>query len=364
VSWWESSVASLGENNYASIEAMNRERDEKFMRAALNEAKKALGQTSPNPAVGAVLVIDNRIVAEGHHRGAGRDHAEVECLRNFGARVPARATLYVTLEPCSTRGRTGPCTDAILQAGVRNVVVGAIDVNPRHSGNGIVQLRNAGVSVREGVLADDCAQINEAFNKWIVTGHPFVIAKCGMSLDGRLTRPAGESRWITGGSARRHAHQLRAEVDAILVGAETVRADNPRLTVRGVRGARQPWRVVLSRLGKLPRRTHLFSDRLSSRTLVYQRESLATVLKSLGERGVTSVLIEGGGDVLGQALDAHLIDKVQLYLGPILTGGPIIAFPGRGAQNAANALRLRRVSYEQIGQNVCITAYPEIFRPE
>jgi diaminohydroxyphosphoribosylaminopyrimidine deaminase/5-amino-6-(5-phosphoribosylamino)uracil reductase len=329
------------------------------MRVALNEARKALGQTSPNPAVGAVLVVDNRIVSKGHHRGAGRDHAEVECLRNFGAPVPGRATLYVTLEPCSTEGRTAPCTDAILQAGVRNVVVGATDVNPRHSGKGIIQLRNAGVSVREGILADDCARLNEAFNKWIVTGRPFVIAKCGMSLDGRLTRPAGESRWITGRSARRHAHQLRVQVDAILVGAETVRADNPRLTVRGVRGARQPWRVVLTRSGKLPRRARLFSDRFSSRTLIYQRKLLASVLKNLGKQGVTSVLLEGGGEVLGQALDRRLIDKVQLYLGPILTGGPVIAFPGRGAENAANALRLRRVSYERIGQSICITAYPE-----
>jgi diaminohydroxyphosphoribosylaminopyrimidine deaminase / 5-amino-6-(5-phosphoribosylamino)uracil reductase len=338
---------------------MNRARDEKFMRAALNEARKALGRTSPNPAVGAVLVVDNRTVAKGHHRGAGRDHAEVECLRNFAVPVPARATLYVTLEPCSTEGRTAPCTDAILQAGVRNVVVGAIDVNPRHSGKGIVQLRNAGVSVREGVLADECAQINEAFNKWIVTGRPFAIAKCGMSLDGRLTRPAGEPRWITGRSGRRHANQLRTRVDAILVGAETVRADNPRLTVRGLRGARQPWRVVLTRSGKLPRRAHLFSDQLAGRTLIYQGRSLAAVLKNLGDRNVTSVLIEGGGELLGQALDARLVDKLQLYLGPILTGGPVIAFPGRGAENAANALRLRRVSYEQIGQSICVTAYPD-----
>src|SRR5919198_3924037 len=157
---------------------MTTDRDEKFMRAALNEAKKALGRTSPNPAVGAVLVIDNQIVAKGHHREAGHPHVEVECLCDFGAPVPARATLYVTLEPCSTAGRTAPCTDAILQARVRNVVVGAIDVNPRHSGNGVVQLRNAGVTVREGVLSDDCAQINEAFSKWIVTKRPFVIAKC------------------------------------------------------------------------------------------------------------------------------------------------------------------------------------------
>jgi diaminohydroxyphosphoribosylaminopyrimidine deaminase/5-amino-6-(5-phosphoribosylamino)uracil reductase len=343
---------------------MSRARDEKFMRAALNEAKKALGQTSPNPAVGAVLVVGDRIVSRGHHRGAGREHAEVECLRNFGAPPPVRATLYVTLEPCSTEGRTLPCTDAILQAGVRNVVVGTIDVNPRHSGKGIVQLRNAGVRVRDGVLADECAQINEAFNKWIVTGRPFVIAKCGMSLDGRLTRPAGESRWITGPFARRHAHQLRVQVDAILVGAETVRADDPRLTLRGVREARQPWRVVLTRSGKLPRRAQLFSDRFSSQTLIYRRESLAAVLRSLGKRGLTSVLIEGGGDVLGQAVDARLIDKLQLYLGPILTGGPVIAFPGRGAETAANALRLRRVSYQQIGQSACVTAYPEISGPK
>src|ERR1043165_8690096 len=147
---------------------MTMDRDEKFMRSALDEAKKALGLTSPNPAVGAVLVIDNRIVSKGHHREAGRAHAEIECLGDFGAPIPARATLYVTLEPCSTTGRTAPCTDAIIRAGLKTVVVGATDVNPRHSGKGIVQLRNAGVTVREGILHDECAQINKAFNKWIV----------------------------------------------------------------------------------------------------------------------------------------------------------------------------------------------------
>jgi diaminohydroxyphosphoribosylaminopyrimidine deaminase/5-amino-6-(5-phosphoribosylamino)uracil reductase len=330
------------------------------MRVALNEAKKALGQTSPNPAVGAILVIDNRIVAKGHHLAAGCDHAEIECLRNFGARVPARAALYVTLEPCSTAGRTAPCTDAIIKAGIKNVVVGVPDVNPRHAGKGIRRLRNAGVNLRVGVLVDECGRLNEAFNKWIVSGRPFVIAKCGMSLDGRLTRPAGEPGWITGPSARRHANKLRARVDAVLVGAETVRMDNPRLTVRGVRRARQPWRIVLTRSGNVPRSAHLFSNRFASRTLIYRDKSLAAVLKSLGKRGVTSVLIEGGGEVLGQALDARLIDKVQLYLGPILSGGPVIAFPGRGAKNTANAMRLRCVSYRRIGQTVCITGYPEV----
>ena len=339
---------------------MTADRDEKFMRAALVEAKKALGRTSPNPAVGAVLVIDNRIVSKGHHREAGCPHAEIECLRDFGAPIPRRATLYITLEPCSTAGRTAPCTHAIIRAGLKNIVIGATDQNPRHVGRGIVELRNSGVQVRDGVLAEECTRLNEAFNKWIVTGQPFVIAKCGMSLDGRLTRPPGESRWITGGEARRDAHHLRACVDAVLVGAETVRADNPRLTVRGVRRARQPWRVVLTRSGQLPRQAHLLFDKFAARTLVYKQKSLASVLKDLGKRGITSVLIEGGGEVLGEGLDKRLIDKVQIYLGPILTGGPVVAFPGEGAGKTADALRLREIEYQQIGQTVSISGYPKV----
>jgi diaminohydroxyphosphoribosylaminopyrimidine deaminase / 5-amino-6-(5-phosphoribosylamino)uracil reductase len=338
--------------------------DQKFMRVALDEAKKALGQTSPNPTVGAVLVIDNRIVSKGHHREAGCAHAEIECLRDFGATLPARATLYVTLEPCSTTGRTAPCTDAIIRAGLKNVVIGSTDLNPQHSGRGMVELRNAGVQVRDGILAEECRRLNEAFNKWIVTGQPFVIAKCGMSLDGRLTRRPNEPRWITGRDARGDVHQLRACVDAVLVGAETVRADNPHLTVRGVLQARQPWRIVLTRSGQLPRRARVLSDKFADRTLIYKRKSLASVLKDLGKRGITSVLIEGGGEVLGEALDKRLIDKVQIYLGPVLTGGPVLAFSGKGAGKTADALRLREIEYQQIGQTVSIRGYPEVQRCE
>jgi len=304
-------------------------------------------------------VIDNKIVAKGHNRETEGPHAEIKCLRDFGASIPAHATLYVSLEPCSTAGRTGACTDAIIEARVKNVVIGATDVNPRHCGRGIVQLRNAGVTVRAGVLAEDCTRINEAFNKWIVTGRPFVIAKCGMSLDGRLTRTYGEPQWITGRAARHHAHALRARVDAVLVGAETVRIDNPRLTVRRVRQARQPWRIVLTRSGRFRRQAHLFSDRFAARTLIYKQKPLTAVLKDLGKRSIISVLIEGGGEVLGEALDNRLIDKVQIYLGPILTGGPVIAFPGRGTDKTANALRLRDVRYERIGQTICVTGYPK-----
>lgn len=332
--------------------------DERFMRAALLQARKALGRTSPNPAVGAVLVAGNKIIAHGHHREAGAPHAEVECLSRARGALPHNATLYITLEPCSSFGRTSPCTDEIVRAGITSVVIGTIDVNPLHRGKGIALLQKAGIAVRVGVLADECAALNEAFNKWIVTRRPFVIAKCGMSLDGRLTRRPGEPRWITSAAARRHARGFRAQVDAILVGAETVRADNPRLTVREIRGARQPWRVILTRSGNLPARSRVLRDRFRTRTLTYRRKSLESVLQDLGSKDVTSVLIEGGGQILGQALDAALIDKVQIYLGPILTGGPTIAFAGKGAPATKAAARLERLSYSKLGDNVCVTGYP------
>lgn len=329
--------------------------DEAFMRAALAEAWRAFGLTSPNPAVGAVLVIRGRVVAKGHHRRAGAAHAEVECLDAYGSAIPKNATLYVTLEPCSTTGRTGPCTDRIVSAGVRNVVIGADDPNPQHSGRGVEILRGHGLNVLSGVLADECATLNESFNKWVVTRLPFVIAKCGMSLDGRLTTRPDESPWITSVAARRHAQRLRATVDAILVGAETIRADDPRLTVRGIAGAQQPWRVVISRSGRLPRAAKIFTDRAADRTIVFRRKSLRAVLRELGEKEITSVLIEGGGDVLGQALDLRLIDKVQLYVGAMFTGGPVPAFAGRGATAFQSAARLERVVYQRIQQDVCVT---------
>jgi diaminohydroxyphosphoribosylaminopyrimidine deaminase / 5-amino-6-(5-phosphoribosylamino)uracil reductase len=330
---------------------------ERFMRLALAEAKKGLGLTSPNPAVGALLVANGKIIARGHHEEAGRDHAEIRCLQELRGAPPKAAKLYVTLEPCSTTGRTPPCTEAIVASGISEVVIGAIDPNPRHDGRGIEQLRSAGVHVSVGVLARECTTLNEAFNKWIQTGRPFVIAKCGMSLDGRLTRPPNESRWLTGAKARRHAHQLRAQVDAILIGAETLRQDDPRLTFRNGKKIKQPWRVVLSRSGRLPRDAKLFTDRYADRTLVYSRQSLESVLDDLGRKEITSVLIEGGGDILGQALDANLVDKIQIYLAPRLTGGPVLAFAGKGAAATQDALRLTKMAYQKINGDICVTGY-------
>jgi diaminohydroxyphosphoribosylaminopyrimidine deaminase / 5-amino-6-(5-phosphoribosylamino)uracil reductase len=333
--------------------------DEKFMGEALREARKGVGQTSPNPAVGAVLVSRRRIIARGYHRGAGLPHAEIECLRRFKRGVPKDAALYVTLEPCSSVGRTGACTDALIRAGVKSVVIGATDPNPQHRGRAVEILRDAGIEVRSRILAEECVALNEAFNKWIATGIPFVVAKCGMSLDGRLTRPKSESRWMTGGAARRHSQQLRAHTDAILVGANTVRIDNPRLTVRGIRGARQPVRVVLTRSGKLPAGVRIFNDRGAKNTLVYRDQPLAAVLADLGKKQITSVMIEGGGTTLGHAVDERLIDKVQIYIAPAIVGGGVPAFSGQGAGATADAACLQRVRFEKVGADICITGYPK-----
>jgi diaminohydroxyphosphoribosylaminopyrimidine deaminase/5-amino-6-(5-phosphoribosylamino)uracil reductase len=241
---------------------------------------------------------------------------------------------------------------------VQEVVVGAIDPNPKHSGGGIELLRKAGLDIAVGILSDECNDLNESYNKWIRAGIPFVIAKCGMSLDGRLTAPPSENQWLTSPASRRDAQKLRASVDAILVGAETIRADNPRLTVRGKPGAKQPRRIVVSRSGKLPRAARIFVDRFAKFTTVYRDIALRDLLRQLGADGITSVLIEGGGNVLGQALDERLIDKVQIYVGPSFTGGPTVAFAGAGADSTQSGARVNRIHYEKIGHDICVIGYP------
>jgi diaminohydroxyphosphoribosylaminopyrimidine deaminase/5-amino-6-(5-phosphoribosylamino)uracil reductase len=341
------------------LPVIEKERHARFIRAALTQAKKGIGFTSPNPAVGALLVRGKRIVAAGFHCGPGSIHAEVACLEKL-PEIGRQDVLYVTLEPCSTEGRTGACVDYLIRRGVRRVVVGTTDPNPRHAGRGIDLLRKAGLEVVSGILEDECSRLNEAFNKWIVTGEPFVIAKCGMSLDGRLTRPEGESRWLTSAQARAHALRLRAQVDAVLVGAETIRKDNPQLTTRIGRRSPQPWRVILTRSGRLPRDARVFRDAHRHRTLVYRKRSLPAVLRELGRREITSVVIEGGGQVLSEALDRRLIDRIEVYLAPILTGGDVLAFAGTGAGSTLDSLRVAQVEYKRIGGDICISGYPRL----
>ncbi|EDY18650.1 riboflavin biosynthesis protein RibD [Chthoniobacter flavus Ellin428] len=338
--------------------------DEEFMRAALAEARRGLGQTSPNPAVGAVIVRAGKIIARGYHHRAGLPHAEIEALRALPKPALARgATIYVTLEPCSTHGRTPPCVEAIIAAGFRRVVIGTIDPNPSHAGRGVKLLRDTGIAVTTDVLEAECRALNAAFNHWIVTKMPLVIAKAGMSLDGRITRPPGEGQWLTNAVARKDAHRLRSQVDAILIGAETLRQDNPRLTVRGVRGARQPWRIVITRSGKLPKEAHLFTDEHRERTLVYREKSLRTVLRDLGKRQITSVMIEGGGGVLGEAFDRRLVQRAHFYLAPLLCGGPAVVVKGLGVGSNAEAATIRNATYTRLGDNLCLTGEVEYPAP-
>jgi diaminohydroxyphosphoribosylaminopyrimidine deaminase/5-amino-6-(5-phosphoribosylamino)uracil reductase len=358
--------------------------DEHYMRLAIIEARKGIGRTSPNPAVGAVIVSKTgRVLARGHHRAAGLPHAEIEALSAL-KRVESAcgATLYVTLEPCSTKGRTPPCTEAILNAQFGRVVFGAVDPNPAHAGRALRILRRKGVKVQSGILGVECTSLNPGFNKWIVNRFPFVIAKAGLSLDGRLTRPPGESRWLTGPQARQDAHSLRASVDAILIGANTLRIDDPQLTVRGIRNAPQPLRVVLTQSGDLPPGARLFTDEHAERTLVYRREKEATrihifrgagrnpessffwrkrsflegVLNNLGKRGITSVMIEGGNRVLSEAFDAHLVDRVHFYLAPMVCGGPLFAIGGRGIGASDESPTLIDPDYRRMGDDLRLTA--------
>ncbi|HWL52270.1 MAG TPA: bifunctional diaminohydroxyphosphoribosylaminopyrimidine deaminase/5-amino-6-(5-phosphoribosylamino)uracil reductase RibD [Chthoniobacteraceae bacterium] len=319
--------------------------DETFMELALLEARKGVGQTSPNPAVGAVIVVSRNgrpeVVARGWHRRAGEAHAEVEALRALPEASLARgATLYVTLEPCSTHGRTPPCTGAIIRAGIRRVVIGTLDPNPAHAGRALGLLQQAGIEVTHGVLETACRRLNRAFNHWIVTGGPWVTAKAGFSLDGRITRAPGTPRWITSELSRADTHRHRAEVDAILIGGGTLRDDNPQLTVRGVSGARQPWRVVVTQSGNLPADATLFTDEHRERTLVFTGKPLREVLVELGQRGVTSVMIEGGMRVLGEAFDERLVHEVCFYMAPLLLGGPKVVIGGEGVGSYAEAWRI------------------------
>lgn len=329
--------------------------EEKFMRLAIAAARRGLGLTRPNPAVGAVIVKNRRVLATGWHRAAGGPHAEIDAMRKLSASALRGATIFITLEPCSTHGRTPPCTDAIIRSGIVRVIYGTRDPNPKHGGRADRLLGDAGITVRSGILADECAAINPAWNKWIRTGLPLVVAKTGMSLDGRITTPPGR-RWITSNAARADAMRLRASCDAIIVGGETVRTDNPRLTIRGLgRGHVQPLRVVWTRSSPIPPHCHLLTDAHRERTIIYRNAPLRKVLRDLGKKGVQQVLIEGGGRVLGEAFDRRLVDRIVFYIAPKLIGGPVPAIAGRGADSNEDAFRIENTTYQLIGGDIRIT---------
>ena len=354
---------------------------ERPMRLALRLACKALGRTSPNPAVGAIIVQRGRIVGEGYHRRAGAPHAEVEALRRAGARARG-ATLYTTLEPCNHTGRTPPCCDAILASGVARVVIGAVDPNPITNGRGIARLRREGLRVTTGVLAEESRRINEPFWKAMRTGLPLVIAKVGQSLDGKIATSAGQSRWITSASARRLGHRLRSRVDAVLVGVRTVLQDDPRLTARGVRSRPdRPFKVIVdSRLripatarclssgsapaliattvppARVPRSLHRQGVEVLTLPARRGRVPLRRLCQQLVGRGVHSILIEGGGEVLAGALNERLVDRVVFFVAPLLIGGRGApgSVGGPGISRLNRAVRLREVTYSRVGSDLCV----------
>jgi diaminohydroxyphosphoribosylaminopyrimidine deaminase/5-amino-6-(5-phosphoribosylamino)uracil reductase len=330
--------------------------DRRFMALALHEARKGVGLTSPNPPVGAAVVTpDGRLLGKGWHHRAGAPHAEIEALTAAGGPEACRgAVVYITLEPCSTQGRTPPCVDSLINAGVSRVVWAVDDPNPAHDGRAATLLEARGIQVRRGVLAEEAASLLAPWRKFITTRRPWVIAKAGISLDGKLTRPRGEGQWITNDLARSDAQRLRRRADAILIGAETLRRDDPSLTLRPPRpGKPQPWRVVLSRSGRLPPQARLFTDDFRDRTLVLGGEPLPVLLQSLAERGVVTVLIEGGGAVLAQAFAQQLVDEAVFYVAPLLcgTGRPVLD-PGFFA---GGSVRLEQARWKSLGDNVRVS---------
>lgn len=366
------------------------------MRLALRLSRRAFGQTSPNPMVGAVLVRGGRILGRGWHHAAGQSHAEIEALRDAarrGQRVRG-ATLYVTLEPCCTHGRTPPCTEAILAAGIRRVVVGATDPNPAHAGRGFDVLREAGVEVLSEVLAAECAALNEAFNHWIVHRTPLVTVKAAMTLDGKIATASGESKWITSPASRAYAMRLRQGSDAILVGINTVLADDPSLTVRTAAEAspaKALRRIILDARARTPLNAKVVSDAQAAltnivvsadaparrvaalarrvRVLVAPASRRATtasgariplgwLLRRLGREWVTSLLVEGGGEVNASFLAEGRAHRVAFFYAPKVLGGATArrGVAGEGARKMAEAARLVAPRWRRLGPDLLLLA--------
>ncbi|HKC59627.1 MAG TPA: bifunctional diaminohydroxyphosphoribosylaminopyrimidine deaminase/5-amino-6-(5-phosphoribosylamino)uracil reductase RibD [Myxococcales bacterium] len=354
------------------------------MGLALNEAAKGLGRTHPNPVVGAVVARGAQVLGLGHHRKAGGAHAEVEALRE-AAKKARGADLYVTLEPCNHQGRTPPCTDAILSAGIARVFIGSIDPNPLVKGKGAQRLRAAGVAVRTGVLGEACDAANEMWFKFITRKLPWVVLKAAVTLDGKLATASGDSRWVSGPRSREMAHALRDELDAVLVGIGTALADDPRLTARG-RGQRDPVRVVVDSAARLPPDARVLRQRSQAPTLVActlradprrvkalqragaeivrcqsrdGRVDLKDLLERLAGRGLTSVLVEGGAAIHGSFLTGRLWDELYLFIAPKVAGGNAPSWAGfPGARRMGEVLGARIVDSSPVGDDLLVTARP------
>lgn len=359
-----------------------------FMRRAMALALQARGRTSPNPIVGAVIARQGRILAEGFHRQAGADHAEVIALKKLKKNQARGATLYVTMEPCCLYGKTPPCVPMVVESGIGRVVVGARDPNPQINGRGIQWLKEAGVEVIEGILQDDCAGLNKPFEKYITKKIPYVTLKAALSLDGKIATATGESKWISNTLSRQYVHELRAEVDAILVGAGTLKQDDPLLTVRLGSAARngaprkQPMVVVVDNKLEVPLPRQIFkaknrrvifattwmSPEENRRALIRQgaevwplnadltgRVDLRDLLRALGEKGITHLLVEGGGGIFSSFISQRLVDRLLIFLAPKLLGGQAIDWlPEINVRKIQESLELGKISVKMLGNNILV----------
>lgn len=357
--------------------------DTEAMRLALELARLGEGNVNPNPLVGAVLVKDGRIVGRGYHRRFGEAHAEIVALEE-AADASRGASLIVTLEPCCHHGKTPPCTDRIIEAGVARVVLGVRDPNPLVNGQGIACLREAGIEVTEGVLAEEAARQNEIFLCFASTGRPFVQLKIALSLDGRIATRSGDSKWISGEASRTEAHRLRRKFASVLVGVGTVVADDPELSVRHVTG-RDPIPIVLDPSGRIPQNARLLGSDASAIVVTSSMSAakahaltsrgvrvwrlpvreglldLPLLLNRLAEASIDSVLVEGGGETAARFVEAGLVDKVAFFIAPMLIGGlkAAPAIGGRGAARISEAWHLHDVCVDRLADDIRVTGYPD-----
>ena len=365
---------------------MRSSEDEKYMQRALDLAARAQGRTSPNPMVGAVVVKDNQVVGEGYHMKSGTPHAEVHALQAAGDAARG-ATLYVNLEPCSHYGRTPPCANAIVQAGVKRVIVAGLDSNPRVSGRGLKILQDAGIETLTGVLEQEARNLNLAFFKYIQTGIPLVSLKVAMTLDGKIATSTGDSRWISGEASRKYVHQLRNVYDAIMVGIGTVLKDDPMLNTRlEDKDIRDPIRVIIDSKLDLPSSSNIVKTTRQQKTIVFcsqqadsarqefleeagltvikmtvneEKLPLEEVLRVLGEMEIMTLLVEGGGEINGYLIEKNLVDKVYWFIAPKIVGGREAPTPvgGRGITQLKDALPLKSMEIQRFDEDILITGY-------
>ncbi|MCH2206604.1 MAG: bifunctional diaminohydroxyphosphoribosylaminopyrimidine deaminase/5-amino-6-(5-phosphoribosylamino)uracil reductase RibD [Lentisphaerales bacterium] len=332
--------------------------DEKWMNLACDEALKAFGQTSPNPLVGAVAVKDNKLISTGYHHKAGLAHAEVDCLKeNIDY---TGATIYVTLEPCSTHGRTPPCTQKIIDNKIKRVVIGTLDPNPDHAGRAVKILQDQNIDVTTNIISERCWSLNPGFFKWISQGKPYVILKMAMTLDGKIATKTGQSKWITGPEAREEVQRLRQWCDAIMVGGETVKLDDSGLKV-ALENWKQPKRYIWSSRKDLPENAKVFDKdgAAAEYKKPIDKDSWNSFLTELADREYTSLLLEGGGELAANALSSDIVDEICFFIAPkILTGRdsrPVVG--GLSPDSLDDSINVRKWAHKSFGNDLCITGY-------